>query len=83
MILDLRKKAKNYFENSFLKSMNNAVFRKTMENVIRNRNIKLVTKERRKNCLVLEPNCHTKLPKLSKFFEEYLLAIEMKKQRYL
>ena len=63
--------------------MNNAVCRKTMENVIKNRNIKLATKERRKNYLVLEPNCHTKLSKLSKFFEEYLLAIEMKKQRYL
>ena len=54
--------------------MNNAVFGKTMENVRTNRDIKLVTTERRKNYLVSEPNYHT-----TKFFTEHLLAIEMKK----
>ena len=43
--------------------MNNAVFGETMENVRKNRNIKLVTTERRRNYLVSEPNCHT-----TKFF---------------
>ena len=45
-----------------------------MENVIKHKNIKLVTTERRGNFLVLEPNYHT-----TKFFTENLLVIEMKK----
>ena len=36
--------------------MNNAVLRKTTENVIKHRNIKLVTTERRKYYLVSELN---------------------------
>ena len=53
--------------------MNNAVFGKTMENVRKHRDIKLVTTERRKNYFVSEPNYHT-----TKFFTENLLAIEIK-----
>ena len=56
--------------------MNNAVFGKTMENVRKHRDIKLVTTERRRNYLVSEPNYHT-----TKFFTEHLLAIEMKKKK--
>ena len=55
--------------------MNNAVFGKTMENVRKHRDIKLVTTERRRNYLVSEPNYHT-----TKFFTENVLAIEMKKK---
>ena len=40
--------------------MNNAVFGKTMENVKKIRNIKLITTERRINYLVSERNYHTK-----------------------
>ena len=46
-------------------------FGKTMENVRKHRDIKLVTTERRRNYLVSEPNCHT-----AKFFTENLLSIE-------
>ena len=58
--------------------MNIAVFIKTMENVRKHRDIKLVTTERRRNYLVSEPNYHT-----AKFFTENLLAIEMKKTQIL
>ena len=39
--------------------MNNAVCSKTMENVRKHRDIKLVTTEARKNYLFLEPNYQT------------------------
>ena len=74
MNTDLRKKANNDFEKDLFKLMNNAVLGKTMGNVRKHRDIKLVTKERRRNYLVSEPNYHT-----TKFFSENLLAIEMKK----
>ena len=53
--------------------MNNAVFGKTIENVRKHRDIKLVTIERRRNYLLSEPNYHT-----TKFFAENVLAIEIK-----
>ena len=49
-----------------------------MENVRKLGDIKLVTKERRRNYLESEPNHHT-----TKFFIEHLLAIEMKKKQIL
>ena len=58
--------------------MNNAAFGKTMENVRKHWNIKLVTSERRRNYLVSEPNYHTK-----KFFAEDLLAMEIRKAQIL
>ena len=70
----MRKKVKNDFEKDLFKLMNNAVFGKTMENVRKHRDIKLVTTDKRKNRLVSEPNYHT-----TKWFSKKLLAIEMKK----
>ena len=58
--------------------MNNSVFGKTVENVRKHRNIKLVKTERRRNYLISEPNYHT-----AKFFTENLLAIEMTKTQLL
>ena len=56
--------------------MNNAVFGKTMENVRKDRDIKLVTTDKRRNQLSSELNHHT-----AKYLSENLLAIEMKKTK--
>ena len=61
----LRAEAKNDFEKQFFKLMNNSVFGKTMENVTKHRDIKLVTNDKRRNQLVSEPNYHT-----TKWFSE-------------
>ena len=76
MNTELTKEAKNYFEKDFFKLMNNAVFGKTMENVKKHRDIKLVTTDKRRNQLVSEPNYHT-----IKWFSENLLATEMKRTK--
>ena len=76
MNTELRKTAINDFKNDFFKLMNNAVFGKTMENLRKHRDIKLVTTDKRRNRLMSEPNYHTR-----KWFSENLLAIEMKKTK--
>ena len=63
-------------KKDFFKLLNNSVFGKTMENVRKHRDIKLVTKDKRRDQLVLEPNYHT-----IKGFSENLAAIEMKKAK--
>ena len=76
MNAELRKKAKNDFEKEIFKLMNNAVFGKTVENVRKHRDIKLVTTDKRRNQLASEPNYHT-----TKYFSENLMATELKKTK--
>ena len=71
---ELRKKATNDFEKDFFKLMNNAVFGKTMENVRKHRDIKLVKTDKKRNKLVSEPNFHT-----MKLIDNNLAIIEMRK----
>ena len=54
----LRAKANHDFENNLFKLMN-SVFGKTMENVSNHRNIRFVATDRKRSCLVAEPNYHT------------------------
>ena len=70
---DLSAKAKNDFEKDFFKIMNNSLFRKTMENVRKHRDIKLVTTNRVRSNLLSQTKYDIK-----KWFSENLLAIEMK-----
>ena len=71
---ELRTEAKNDFEKDFFKLINNSVFGKTMENVRKHRDVKLVTADKKRNQLTLEPNYHA-----TKYFSENVMAIEMKK----
>ena len=67
----LRPEAKNDFEKDFFKQVNNAVFGKTTENVGKHKDIKLVTTDKRRNQLALEPNYHT-----TKYFSKNLLKLK-------
>ena len=73
---ELRKLARNDFENDLFKLMNNSVFGKTMENIRKHRDIKLVTTDKKRSKLVSEPNFHA-----MNLISENLSIIEMKKTK--
>ena len=74
MNTEVRKLARNGFEKDLFKLMNNSVFGKTMENIRKHRDIKLVTTDKKRSKLVSEPNYHT-----INLISEDLSNIEMKK----
>ena len=76
MNTELRKLAKDDFEKDLFKLMNNAVFGKTVENIRKHRDIKLVTTDKKRSKLVSEPNYHT-----MNCILENLSIIEMKKNK--
>ena len=76
MNTELRKAAKNDFEKDLFKLMNNSVFGKTMKNIRKHGDIKLVTTDKRRSKLVSEPNYHT-----NNLISEDLSIIEMKKTK--
>ena len=76
MNTELRKVAKDDSEKDLFKLMNNAVFGKTMENIRKHRDIKLVTTDKKRSKLVSEPNYHT-----INYISEDLSIIEMKKTK--
>ena len=59
MNMELRKLAKDDFEKDLFQLVNNAVFGKTMENIRKHRDIKLVTTDKKRNKMVSEPNYQT------------------------
>ena len=71
---ELRKKSSNNFEKDFFKLMNNSVFGKTIENIRKRQNIKLV--DNRKTALKL-----SKKPNFERvtIFDKNLIAAHMKK----
>ena len=76
MNTELRKASKNDFEKDLFKLMNNSVLGKTMENIRKHRDIKLVTTDKKRSKLVSEPNYHT-----INLISEDLSVIEMKKTK--
>ena len=73
MNTNFRRVVKNDFEKNFFKLMNNSVFGKMIENVRKQREIKLIVSEERRKKLVSEPNYAS--------FSDLLMTIEMRKTR--
>ena len=85
MNTELRKLARNDFEKDLFKLMNNSVFGKTMENIRKHRDIKLVTTDKKRNKLVSERNYHTinLISEDLSIFEMKKIKVEMNKPIYL
>ena len=70
-----RKRAKNTFEKDFFKLMNNSVFGKTMENLRKRVDVKLVTNEKKLDKLTSKPTYVS-----SKIFNQNLMAVHKIKE---
>ena len=70
----LRTKAKNEFEKDFFQLMNNSVFGKTMENIRKHKDVKLVTSKKAYLKQVMKPNFKSGL-----CFSKNLMGCEMGK----
>ena len=70
-----RTHAKNSFEKDFFKLMNNSVFRKTMENLRKRADVRLVTNEKKLLKLTSKPTYAS-----SKIFNENLVAVHKIKE---
>ena len=68
----LRTAATNDFEKDFFKLINNSVFRKTMENIRKHRNIKLITNKDKYLRTIMKPNFKSGI-----LFGENLMGCEM------
>ena len=73
-----RKHAKNSFEKDFFKLMNNSVFGKTMENLRKRVDVRLVTNEKKLLKLTSKPTYVS-----SKIFDENLVAVHKIKETTL
>ena len=71
---ELRKAADNSFEKDFFKLMNNSVFGKTIENIRKRQNIKLVDNRKAALKLSKKPNFER-----ATIFDKNLIAVHMKK----
>ena len=70
-----RKNAKNSFEKDFFKLMNNSVFGKTMKNLRKRVDVRLVTNEKKLDKLTSKPTYAS-----SKIFNENLMAVHKVKE---
>ena len=73
--MKFRTKAKTDFQKDFFKLVNTSVFGKSMENVTKNRDIRLVATDRRMSCVVLDPMDVT-----TKWYSKKLLVLGMNKR---
>ena len=64
--------AKNDFEKDFFKLMNNSVFGKTMENMRKHKDVKLLTNRESYVKTVMKPNFKSEI-----LFSENLMGFEM------
>ena len=77
MNINLRKKGKNNFKKDLFKLINSSAFRKTMENVRKHRDIKLITTDKRRKYLVSESNYDATI-----FFLKIYLQLKWTNHKY-